>query len=69
MLAGNNSLSEIARRLERGKSTVSRELLRNSGVKRTGAPGAPFNNCRNRQKCAQYRLCKKEDCQGDSSKQ
>jgi IS30 family transposase len=62
MLAGDNSLSEIARRLGRSKSTISRELLRNSGVKRTGAFGAPFNNCLNRHGCVRYRLCKKEDC-------
>lgn len=62
MLAGNDSLSEIARRLERSKSTVSREIQRNATVKRTGAVGAPFNNCRNRYDCMRYRLCKKEDC-------
>ena len=56
------SLTKIAKRIRRGKSTISRELLRNASVVRSGAVGQPFNNCKNRWSCAQYRLCKKEDC-------
>jgi hypothetical protein len=30
-------------------------VTRNSRTKRTGAVGQPFNNCRNRMGCVQYR--------------
>jgi len=56
------SLTKIAKRIGRGKSTVSRELLRNASAVRTGAVGQTFNNCKNRFGCTQYRLCKKEGC-------
>jgi IS30 family transposase len=58
----SESLTRIAKRISRDKSTISRELLRNASVVRSGAIGQPFNNCKNRWGCAQYRLCKKEDC-------
>ena len=56
------SLTRIAKRIRRDKSTISRELVRNASAVRSGAVGQPFNNCKNRRGCAQYRLCKKEDC-------
>jgi IS30 family transposase len=62
LLNGSVSLAKIAKRLSRDRATVSREILRNSRAKRTGAVGQPFNNCGNRFSCGQYRLCKKEDC-------
>ena len=62
LLNDHMSLAKIAKKIGRGKSTVSREILRNSRAKRTGAVGQPFNNCQNRNSCTAYRLCKKEDC-------
>ena len=62
LLDEGRSLAKIAKRLGRGRSTVSREILRNSRAKQTGAVGQPFNNCQNRFSCTAYRLCKKEDC-------
>jgi IS30 family transposase len=56
------SFTKIAKRIHRDKNTIAREVLRNSTAKRTGAVGQPFNNCKNRINCFQYRLCKKEDC-------
>ena len=62
LLNESTSLTKIAKRLGRGKSTIAREILRNSRAKQTGAVGQPFNNCKNRMSCTVYRLCKKEDC-------
>ena len=62
LLSSNTSLTKIAKRLSRDKSTIARELLRNAKPKRTGAVGQPFNNCKNRSSCNAYKLCKKEDC-------
>jgi len=62
LLNDGKSLSKIAERICRGGSTVSREILRNSQAKHTGAVGQPFNNCKYRMSCTVYRLCKKEDC-------
>ena len=62
LLDSGVSIAKIAKKIGRGKSTVSREILRNSRAKRTGAVGVPFNNCKNRTSCAAYRLCKSEDC-------
>jgi IS30 family transposase len=56
------SFTKIAKRIRRDKNTIAREVLRNSTVKRNGAVGQPFNNCKNRMNCFQYKLCKKEDC-------
>ena len=62
MLTSKNSIKDIALSLSRSVDTISREILRNSSARQSGCPGAPFNNCANRKNCAQYRLCKKEDC-------
>ena len=62
LLNERTSLSKIAKRIGRDRSTVAREILRNSRAKRVGAVGMPFNNCKNRGSCAAYKLCKKEDC-------
>ena len=62
MLASGNSIKDISRSLDRSIGTISREILRNSSVRQTGSMGLPFNNCANRKDCAQFRLCKKEDC-------
>jgi len=62
LLSEGKSLAKIAKRLKRGRSTISREILRNSRAKQIGAVGQPFNNCKNRYSCTAYRLCKKEDC-------
>ncbi|MDR0424450.1 MAG: helix-turn-helix domain-containing protein [Clostridiales Family XIII bacterium] len=48
LLKQNVSFRKIAGRIGRDKSTVAREVLRNSCAKRTGAFGQVFNNCRNR---------------------
>ena len=62
LLDQSTSFTKIAKHIGRDKNTISREVLRNSCAKRTGAVGQPFNNCRNRMSCAQYRLCKNVDC-------
>jgi IS30 family transposase len=66
LLKDSMSFRKIAERIGRGRSTVAREVLRNSCARRTGAFGRPFNNCRNRWNCEQYRLCKKEGCRRQS---
>jgi IS30 family transposase len=62
LLTESVSLEKTAKRIRRSRSTVMREVMRNASVKRTGAYGQPFNNCKNRSSCEAYRLCKKEDC-------
>ena len=62
LLNEGKSLAKMAKRIGRGRSTITREIIRNSRAKRTGAVGQLFNNCKNRNFCTAYRLCKKEDC-------
>ena len=63
LLNKGESFAKMAKRINGSKSTITREVMRNSCAKRTGAVGQAFNNCKNRRTCNQYRLCKKEDCQ------
>jgi IS30 family transposase len=56
------SFSKISKRIHRDRNSVAREVQRNFTVKRTGAVGQAFNNCKNRQDCGHTRLCKLPDC-------
>lgn len=66
MLNKGSSFREIAFRLQRSKSTIAREVQRNSHVRQTGCFGKSFNNCANRITCVAYKLCDKEDCRRQS---
>jgi IS30 family transposase len=61
-LTHGDSLKSIAGGLSRGTSTISREIMRNSFFKQTGASHNPFNNCIHRDICGEDHLCSKEDC-------
>ena len=52
-----NSIKSIAATLHRHPSTISRELLRNACVERTGSLLNPFNNCKHHKLCDQSKLC------------
>lgn len=57
------SLGEIARTLNRSKSTVSREVRRNSCAKQSGGSRKPFNNCLHRTSCEEHDICtNNEEC-------
>lgn len=56
------SFSKIANELGRAKSTVSREVQRNSVFLKTGSFGKIFNNCIRRHSCDKTSLCDKDDC-------
>jgi IS30 family transposase len=56
------SLNTIAKSIQRGTSTVSREIQRNSYVKQSGAARKPFNNCANRNTCNEHDICTNDEC-------
>jgi IS30 family transposase len=64
-LSVGDSFGKIAASLRRSKSTISREILRNSSYHQTGSYGAPFNNCINRNLCKMQALCFNDECTKD----
>ena len=56
------SFSKIAEELGRAKSTVSREVQRNSAFRKTGSFGKAFNDCMNRYSCGKAGLCDNDGC-------
>jgi IS30 family transposase len=58
----DKSLSKIANELGRSRSTVSREVQRNSVFMKTGSFGKIFNNCVNRHSCSKTNLCDNDSC-------
>jgi IS30 family transposase len=56
------SFKSIAASLSRCKTTISREVLRNSTFRKTGGFGTAFNDCANRNSCEKQALCDKEGC-------
>lgn len=61
-IISGKSFKFISSSLSKSCSTISREVLRNSTVKRIGAHSKPFNNCINRFYCEECNLCNNEDC-------
>jgi IS30 family transposase len=61
-LKAGTSIKKIAAALSRSTSTVSREIMRNSIHRKSGGFGTDFNDCANRDRCFEARLCDKEDC-------
>ncbi|NRT70454.1 IS30 family transposase [Clostridium beijerinckii] len=60
------SFKEIARRMAKDPTTISREVRKYSYEVATGYPGFPFNACRNRFNCRFKNICGK-DCSRKSS--
>lgn len=54
------SFKEIARRLHKNPTTISREVRKYSSDVATGSPGYSFNACRDRFSCKKKGLCNKE---------
>ncbi len=54
------SFKEIARRLNKNPTTISREVRKYLSEVATGYPGFPYNACRNRFNCRKKGLCGKE---------
>jgi IS30 family transposase len=61
-LKTGTSIKKIAAALRRSTSTISREIIRNSVHRKSGGFGTDFNDCLNRHRCFEARLCDKEDC-------
>lgn len=61
------SFKEIARRIDKNPTTISREVRKYSSEIATGHPGFPFNTCKNRYECRKKKVCGKEcTCKSDS---
>jgi len=61
-LKQGGSFKHIARSIGRSATTITREILKNSCAKHSGAFGTPFNNCANRFECTVRSLCNKQEC-------
>jgi IS30 family transposase len=61
-LKAGTSFKKIAAALDRSASTISREVIRNSNHRKSGGFGTGFNNCLNRGRCSEARLCDKDGC-------
>ena len=54
------SFKEIARRMDKNPTTISREVRKYSSPVATGYPGFPFNACKSRYACRKKKICGKE---------
>ncbi len=54
------SFMEIARRMDKNPTTISREVRKYSSHIATGYPGFPFNACKSRFDCRKKKICGKE---------
>lgn len=61
-LKSNYSLSEIARELNRHKSTISREINIRSRTVKKGCYGRNYNACIHRYSCESDRVCSDKKC-------
>ena len=62
MLESGASFRKIALKLDRDKSTISKEVKRNSEIRRTGGQGFPFNDCAYKATCDVKQKCKVLNC-------
>ena len=58
-LKESRSFKEIARRMDKNPTTVSREVRKHLSEVATGYPGFPYNACKNRFNCRKKDLCGK----------
>lgn len=63
LLSESLSFKSISKILHKNPSTVSREVKKHMVVKKTGAYGRVFNDCKKRMQCKEYYLCQDENCQ------
>ena len=56
------SFKQISKSIGRAATTVTREVLKNSCARQSGAFGSSFNNCANRFDCTVHSLCDEQDC-------
>ena len=61
-IGSGQSLNTIAKNLHRSTSTISREIQRNSCVKKSGGSRKPFNNCLDRHTCEEFGICTNDEC-------
>lgn len=65
MLDTGVSLCAIAEKLNRSKSTISREIRNHFFRKKNGCLGQPFNDCLNRAKCRRNQMCTFTECRSE----
>ncbi|RGO76827.1 helix-turn-helix domain-containing protein, partial [Enterocloster bolteae] len=54
------SFKEIAHRMDKNPTTISRKVRKYSSPVATGYPGFPFNACKSRYACRKKKICGKE---------
>ena len=59
-LKASLSFKEIARRIDKNPTTISREVCNYSSLIATGYPGFTFNACKSRFDCRKKKVCGKE---------
>jgi len=57
MLNSGASICSIAKKLNRSKSTISREIKKHISFKKTGCIGHPFSDCVHRRECREFHFC------------
>ena len=62
LLKSGSSISCIARKLNRHKSTISREITLRAMFRKVGGYGHTYNACLYRFDCDMKNLCKKDMC-------
>lgn len=67
-LKNNYSLSEIARELNRHKSTISREIILRSNLSKKGCYGRNYNACIYRYDCDLKKICGNDYCSNKRNK-
>ena len=65
MLDSGESLCAIAEKLNRSKSTISREIRNHFIRKQTGCMGHSFNDCLHAHECRSNPICTYSECQSD----
>ena len=56
-LKENCSFGHIAKRIQKDRTTISKEIKRNHIIKKTGYSNWPYNACKHRHSCTKSRVC------------
>ncbi|MBU5483959.1 IS30 family transposase [Clostridium sp. MSJ-11] len=56
-LKENLSFGAIAKKINKDRTTVAKEIKRNFIIKKIGCSGWPYNSCKHREKCNKLKVC------------